>query len=166
MSRAYIPLFIFCNLIMIPLKNELVKCNCICALSALSFLHGKIIICNFFQILGENSLRIYTLPLNCLGCPLPCPCHAEAYRPYREAAAPGHQRFPRIGSLQAVFHIFQKMPLPSAPVFQPPCYLPTFCDIFCTANSPRVSFTGPTCSYALTLPPFLDWCPFSNRWII
>lgn len=60
MSRAYIPLFIFCNLIMIPLKDELVKCNCICALSALSFLHGKIIICNFFQILGENSLRIYS----------------------------------------------------------------------------------------------------------
>lgn len=44
---------------MILLKNELVKCNCICALSALSFLHGEIIICNFFRILGENSLRIY-----------------------------------------------------------------------------------------------------------
>lgn len=68
MSRAYIPLFIFCNLIMIPLKNELVKCNCICALSALSFLHGKIIICNFFQILGENSLRIYISGSNVIGC--------------------------------------------------------------------------------------------------
>ncbi len=71
LSRAYIPLFIFCNLIMIPLKNELVKCNCICALSALSFLHGKIIICNFFQILGENSLRIYSYPHKWKSCRSP-----------------------------------------------------------------------------------------------
>ncbi len=104
-------------------------------------------------------------PLNCLGCPLPCPCHAEAYKPYREVAAPGHQRFPQIGSSQAVFRVLQKMPLPSAQVLQPPRYPLTFCVIFCTANSPRVSFTGPICSNALTLPPFLAWCPFSSKWV-
>ena len=44
---------------MIPLKKELVKCKCICALSAPFSLSGEIIICNFFEILGEDFWRIY-----------------------------------------------------------------------------------------------------------
>ena len=48
------------SLTMIPPKTGLVKCKYICALSALSSFWMVMIICNFFLVLGENFLRIYT----------------------------------------------------------------------------------------------------------
>lgn len=59
-ARACILLLFSVSLSIIPLKQEPVKCKSLCALSAPSSLDVEMIICNFFVILGENFLRIYT----------------------------------------------------------------------------------------------------------